>query len=1142
MKALLHRLSRNCRAPRADCSPRRRSGQILPGAVLSCILLALSVLGGTAPAHAATTAAPWPPGPALAHLSPAAVSTSASASILASPPAAPPYREVRRGGSAPYTDVCGSIRADTTWALAGSPYVATCDIYIYGATLTVEPGVVVKFREADGRISVDTRLLARGTAAQPIIFTSFKDDTAGGDTNGDGSATSPAPGDWNNLRFEYAAPVSGNVLEHAVIRYGGHGWHENIYVDNTDLTMTHSTSTQAAGAGLAMNAASVFVRDCTLTNNWTGVWVGGPTNVTLTESRIANNRDFGVQNYSAPRFVDARYNWWGHASGPRHAALNPGGQGNAVSDKVLFGPWYELPDGSPVQRVVFQILGPRTATPGDTLDFIIDYYTSSAIDDALLLFSIPSGASFVSASDGGQYYGSSGQAYWRLGNLPARTQGSVRLQVQSLWGLPANFPDAAAVMMGGANLNAQIAPYAIDTAPYAAHTPVRVTGANQLTNAQIDAALAASAGLKQLYDQFSAQGYHRLGGTALTSSDGHQATQVLLVHPQSHALVDLRRDRTTDEIAAITFAGDVVTMTDANGSLRFDLLQNTATGSGLWAENALLGGFNPDLNGPFAAEIRPFTCFRNCALKETGMWAIKKLSSTVKAVLAMRSCLQAIGGDPAAVDACVGLFTKKIAETVPGFSEVKAFTKCLSECVNPDTRQKHVCTGPLTTVDLPTWVWGNPVSWFEEGRRRQYVVYECNTTTGMWSTSELRYCPPGFVAQKGADDGTGRPCVPSGDKAIAAWTPSEARVPSSSSPVTLNVAKDPNAKYGIYGAAQAAVLPDQTLAYTVTCENEGSGTAYGVYIVDTLSAHLDEATLDLKGKGQYSAALRQVSWDIGDLAAKGQAGSTATVTFTVKPKAGLSAGTEIRNQAVVYFPSVPEVTPTNVVINTIQAVAAIPQAAEAIAGQARALTLQGSGPGALTYTVVEPPHYGALAGAPPAVTYTAEAGYSGADYFTFRVASGGQPSASAAVTIHIMPDPVDKTPPAVLWSSPADGTVLPMPAPAVFTDTVGIGYYPLVTVQFSEALDARTVTGANVSLRAGTQTIASTVQFVAGLNQAILTPRAALSTGRPYTVTITTGVKDSQGNTLAAPFSATFTLQGPTPDQRPLYLPLVRRS
>ena len=84
----------------------------------------------------------------------------------------------------------------------------------------------------------------------------------------------------------------------------------------------------------------------------------------------------------------------------------------------------------------------------------------------------------------------------------------------------------------------------------------------------------------------------------------------------------------------------------------------------------------------------------------------QKAEQTVKAVLAMRACLQAIGGDPAAVDTCVSLFTNKVSETVPGFSEVKAFTKCLSECVNPDTRQKHVCTGPLTTVELAHLVVG----------------------------------------------------------------------------------------------------------------------------------------------------------------------------------------------------------------------------------------------------------------------------------------------------------------------------------------------------------------------------------------------------------------------------------------------------
>lgn len=1052
---------------------------------------------------------------------------------------------VLEGNQATGNDINGFVLAnvqvegDIIWnGDPGLPFVVDDFSVSRGGRLTLSPGDIVKFRP-DRVLSVAGALIARGAVQQPIVFTSLRDDTAGGDTNGDGNATLPAPGDWNNLRFEYAAPVSGNVLEHVIVRYGGQYWHENIYVNNTDLTLINVTSSHANGSGLSLNGATALVRASAFTNNSVGVWVGGNSNVIITESRIENNRDFGIQNYSAPKLVDARYNWWGHATGPQHTSLNPGGQGNGVSDGVLFTPWYEQPSGSPVQRVIFQIRGPRSATPGDSLDFLIDYYTSYAIDDAVLLFSIPNGSDFVAASNGGQYFASSGQVYWQLGDLPAGTQSSVSATVQSLWGLPAGFPDATAVMMGGSNL--QIAPYSIDTTPYTSHTPVRVTGSSQLSSAQINSALQASADLNALYGKFIGEGFTRLGGTLLTSSDGHQITQVILVHPQAHSLVDLRRDQTSNEVTAITFADDVVTVTDRNGSVKFDLLQNTSSGAGLWAEAGLFGEASVNPNAPSVDEIRPFTCFRNCALKETGMWAIKKLSSTVKAVLAMRGCLQAIGGDPTAVDTCVGLFTNKVSETVPGFSEVKAFTKCLSECVNPDTRQKHVCTGPLTTVELPTWSWLNPASWTEGGRKRQYIVYECNSSTGMWTTANILYCPRGFVAQKGADDGFGRPCVPANEDVAFAYGYDERKVPSASSPVTLNVAKDPNAKFGIYAAAQAAVLPGQTLVYTITCENEGSGTAYGVYILDSLSPNLDENRFDLGGQGQYSAALRQVSWDIGDLAPKGAAGSTATVSFTIKPKTGLPAGAQILNQALVYFPSVPEVTPTNLVVNTIQPAAAIPQTVQAVSGIAKPITLQGKGSGALSYSIVHAPFYGVLSGAPPNVSYTASAGYSGNDFFTYRVTSGGQQSVPAQVQLNVSLNPADATPLAVLWVSPANGATLPMPKPASFTDTLGVGYYPLLTIQFSRPLQAATVSNASVVLKIGEQPVNTTVGFVAGLNQVTLIPRQAMTRDGVYTLSVTTDVKDVNGKALAAPLTATFTLGERATEEHNVYLPLVNK-
>ena len=63
-------------------------------------------------------------------------------------------------------------------------------------------------------------LVAKGTAEQPIVLTSYKDDTAHGDTNGDGTATTPSFGDWVGVGFAVDSP--GGVGEFVEIRHAGY--------------------------------------------------------------------------------------------------------------------------------------------------------------------------------------------------------------------------------------------------------------------------------------------------------------------------------------------------------------------------------------------------------------------------------------------------------------------------------------------------------------------------------------------------------------------------------------------------------------------------------------------------------------------------------------------------------------------------------------------------------------------------------------------------------------------------------------------------------------------------------------------------------------------------------------------------------
>ncbi|MEI7513023.1 MAG: right-handed parallel beta-helix repeat-containing protein [bacterium] len=91
------------------------------------------------------------------------------------------------------------ITSDTTWTKAESPYVVSGYVTVKeGATLNIEPGVVVKFSLYRGFNNYG-KIQALGTPADKIYFTSILNDEIDGDTNSDGGNTVPDYGSWDGL-------------------------------------------------------------------------------------------------------------------------------------------------------------------------------------------------------------------------------------------------------------------------------------------------------------------------------------------------------------------------------------------------------------------------------------------------------------------------------------------------------------------------------------------------------------------------------------------------------------------------------------------------------------------------------------------------------------------------------------------------------------------------------------------------------------------------------------------------------------------------------------------------------------------------------------------------------------------------------
>lgn len=123
----------------------------------------------------------------------------------------------------PVIEVTSNIGSNTTWE-SGNVYLVSSSITVTsGNTLTIEPGTIVKFGSGIS-MNVNGALVSNGMEQSLVIFTSARDDAAGGDSNGDGDASTPGPGNWERIEFTGA----GSQLSHSVFRYGSSNSNDGV--------------------------------------------------------------------------------------------------------------------------------------------------------------------------------------------------------------------------------------------------------------------------------------------------------------------------------------------------------------------------------------------------------------------------------------------------------------------------------------------------------------------------------------------------------------------------------------------------------------------------------------------------------------------------------------------------------------------------------------------------------------------------------------------------------------------------------------------------------------------------------------------------------------------------------------------------
>ncbi|MDP1678269.1 MAG: right-handed parallel beta-helix repeat-containing protein [Bacteroidota bacterium] len=203
-----------------------------------------------------------------------------------------------------------------------------------GTTLRIAPGSIIKFPKeyGSGYILVNGTLLSEGTTTDKIVFTSWKDDTYGGDTNLDTSSAIPIPGDWNRIQLSGATTNASHFLN-TIIRYGDGSNTGSLYFNQTSAMIESCFVSYAKSWGMQLNSSSSQVIGTEIHHNGSGIYVSGTPLPIVNNNNIYLNTTYGFYSSSTGATTNAKNNYWGHVTGPlKNQGINQNltGLGNKI--------------------------------------------------------------------------------------------------------------------------------------------------------------------------------------------------------------------------------------------------------------------------------------------------------------------------------------------------------------------------------------------------------------------------------------------------------------------------------------------------------------------------------------------------------------------------------------------------------------------------------------------------------------------------------------------------------------------------------------------------------------------------------------------------------------------------------------------